>query len=85
MSAMIIRTAFIGAVALFLSASSASAQGVQPKQVVISKATMKSMVAHKPKAKTQLGAKAGIVKRKNVVATKPQIAAPTSVQAVPKK
>lgn len=85
MSAMIIRTAFIGAVALFLSGGPASAQGQPQKQVVISKAVMKSMVANKRKSKAPLGARAGIVKRKNVVASPPANAAPTSVHAVPKK
>jgi hypothetical protein len=82
---MITRIVFIAATAIVLSASLAGAQGQQQKQVVISKAVMKSMVANKPKSKTQLGAKAGIVKRKNVVASKPLNVAPTSVHGIPKK
>ena len=84
MSAMIIRIGCIGAVALVLSTGSASAQGQPQKQVVISKAVLKAMVANKGKSKAPLGAKAGIVRRKNVVAS-PVNAAPTSVHAAPKK
>lgn len=79
---MTIRAVFIGAIALVLSATSASAQGQPQKQVVISKAVLKSMVANKPKTKRPLGARAGIVRRASVVATKPENAAPTSVHAV---
>jgi hypothetical protein len=85
---MTIRTVFIGAAALVLSAASANAQGRPPKPVVLSKAVLKSMVANKPKSKTPLAARAGIVRRASVVATKPDKAAPTSVQEikpVPKK
>jgi hypothetical protein len=82
MSAMIIRTAFIGAVALVLSAASAGAQGQSQKQIVISKPVLKSMVANKPKSKTSLGAKIGMVKRKNANPVKQNGAAPTSVREV---
>ncbi|MEO5580905.1 MAG: hypothetical protein ABIR58_09610, partial [Gemmatimonadaceae bacterium] len=68
---MIIRIAFIGAATLVLSASSAKAQGRPPQQVVLSEAVMKSMVAHKPKSKTPLTARLGMVRRSSVVATKP--------------
>jgi len=79
---MTIRTAFIGAATLVVSASSTSAQGRPPQQVVVSEAVMKAMVANKPKSKTPLGARVGIVRRANVVATKPAQAAPTSVREI---
>ena len=79
---MTIRTVFIGAAALVLSAASANAQGRPPKPVVLSEAVMKSMVANKPKSKTPLAARAGIVRRSSVVATKPGKAAPTSVREI---
>jgi hypothetical protein len=79
---MTTRIAFIGAATLVLSASSANAQGRPPQQVVLSEAVMKSMVANKPKSKTPLAARAGIVRRASVVATKPEKAAPTSVQEI---
>ena len=82
---MIIRIAFIGAAAaLILSPSSAGAQGQTQKQVVISKAVLKSMVANKPKSKTPLGARAGIVRRLTVAAAKSGKEAPTSVREIPK-
>jgi hypothetical protein len=79
---MINRIFFVGAAALILSASSAGAQGQPQKQVVISKAVLKSMVANKPKTKKPLGARAGLVRRSSVVAAKPEKAAPTSVRAI---
>lgn len=79
---MTIRTAFIGAATLVLLASSANAQGRPPQQVVVSKAVMKSMVANKPKSKTPLAARIGMVRRSSVVATKPGNAAPTSVRQI---
>ena len=88
MSAMIIRAALTGVVALVVSASAAGAQGQPQKQVVISKPVMKSMIAHKAKSKAPLGAKVGMVKRKSVVQTKPDNLPPTSVKAIqpaPKK
>lgn len=81
---MIIRAAFIGVLALAFSAASASAQTKAPKQVVISKAVMKSMVANKPKSKAQLGARLGMVQRKSVVPTKQANLPPTSVREVPR-
>ncbi len=85
---MTIRVAFIGAATLVLSASSAASQGRPPQQVVLSEAVMKSMVANKPKSKTPLTARVGMVRQSSVVATKPGQAAPTSVReirATPKK
>lgn len=82
---MINRIAFISAAALVLATSSAGAQGQSQKPVVVSKTVLKSMGANKPKSKTQLGAKAGIVRRKSVVASKPANAQPTSVREIPKK
>ena len=79
---MTIRTAFIGAVTLVLSASSGNAQGRPPKQVVLSEAVMKSMFANKPKSKTPLTARVGMVQRSGVVATKTGQAAPTSVRQI---
>lgn len=81
---MIIRIAVIGT-ALILSAGSAGAQGQPQKQVVISKAVLKSMVANKHKSKTPLGAKAGLVTRKTVSAPKPGNLPPTSVREIPKQ
>ncbi|HUQ48375.1 MAG TPA: hypothetical protein VM053_09055 [Gemmatimonadaceae bacterium] len=83
MSAMIIRTAFIGAFALVVSAGAANAQGKATTQVVISKAVLKSMVANKKKSKAPLGARIGMVKRSSVVAAKPQNLPPTSVKGIP--
>ena len=77
---MTIRIAILGAATLVLSASSASAQGRPPQQVVLSRAVMKSMVANKPKSKTPLTARVGMVRQSSVVATKPGQAAPTSVR-----
>ena len=79
---MTIRTAFIGAATLILSASSANAQGRVPQQVVVSKAVMKSMVANKPKSKTPLGSRDGMVRKSRVAATPPGTAAPTSVREI---
>jgi hypothetical protein len=79
---MTIRIAFIGAATLVLSASSVNAQGRPPKQVVISEAAMKSMVANKPKSKTPLTARMGMVRRSHIVAAKPGQAAPTSVREI---
>lgn len=79
---MTIRTVFVGAVAFVLSGSAAAAQGQPQKQVVLSKAVLKSMVANKPKTKTPIGARAGIVRRTNVVATKPEKLPPTSVRQI---
>jgi hypothetical protein len=81
----VIRAAGAGIVALVLSATIASAQGKTPKPVVIPKTVLKAMVANKPKSKAPLGAKAGLVKRKGVVAAKPLNQGPTSVREVPKK
>ncbi len=82
MSAMTIRIAFIGAVTLVLSASSAAAQGRPPQQVVVSDAAMKSIVANKPKSKTSLTARVGMVRRSAVVAAKSGREAPTSVREI---
>jgi hypothetical protein len=79
---MTIRIALIGAATLILSASSANAQGRPPQQVVLSEAVMKSMVANKPKSKTPLTARVGMVRQWSVVATKPGQAAPTSVREI---
>jgi len=79
---MTIRIALIGAATLVLSASSANPQGRQPQQVVLSEAVMKSMVANKPKSKTPLTARLGMVRQSSVVATKPGQAAPTSVREI---
>lgn len=79
---MTIRIAFIGAATLVLLASSATAQGKPPQQVVLSKAAMKSMVASKPKSKIPLTARVGMVRQSTVVATKPGQAAPTSVRQI---
>ena len=79
---MTIRTAFIAAATLVFLASSASAQGKPPQQIVLSKAVMKSMIANKPKSKTPLTARLGMVQRSSAVATKPGQAAPTSVREV---
>lgn len=80
-SAMTIRIFLIGAATLVLSASSAASQGQPPQQVVISKAVMKSMVANKPKSKTPLTARVGMVRRSRAVTT-PTQASPTSVEEV---
>ncbi len=85
---MTLKTAFLGAATLVLSASSATAQGRPPQRVVLSEAVLKSMVAHKPKSKTALSARLGMVRRSSVMATKPGQAAPTSVREIsptPKK
>ena len=79
---MTIRAAFIGAATLVLSALSANAQGRPPRQVVLSEAIMKSMFANKPKSKTLLTARVGIVQRSGVVVAKPGHAAPTSVREI---
>jgi hypothetical protein len=78
---MTIRTVFVGAAALIFSATFANAQAPASKQVVISKAVLKTMVANKPKAKTPLGAKAGI-RRSKVVTGTPANAGPTSVREI---
>ncbi|HYN80174.1 MAG TPA: hypothetical protein VES88_01620 [Gemmatimonadaceae bacterium] len=79
---MTIRIAIIGAAVLVLSASSATAQGKPPQQVVLSKAVMKSMVASKPKSKIPLTARVGMVRQSRVLATKPAQGAPTSVREI---
>lgn len=82
---MITRIGFICAAALICSAESASAQGQPQKQVAVSNAILKTMVANKPKSKAPLGAKVGMLKRKSVVAPKPRTAARTSVREVARK
>jgi len=79
---MTIRTVIIGAAALVLSASSATAQGKPPQQVVLSQAVMKSMVASKPKSKIPLTARVGMIRQSRVLATKAAQGAPTSVRAI---
>jgi len=79
---MTIRIALIGTAMLVLSASTAASQGRPPQKVVLSEAVMKSMGANKPKSKTPLTARLGIVPRSNVVATKRGNAAPTSVREI---
>lgn len=78
---MTIRIAFLVA-ALFVSASGVSAQGQPQKQVVISKAVLKSMIANKPKSKKPLGARIGIVRRASAVPSRPDKAPPTSVREI---
>jgi hypothetical protein len=85
MSAKINRAALAAIAAFVLSTSAVHAQGKSTKPVVIPKAVLKSMIANKPKSKTPLGAKAGIVKRKGVLAVKPQNAPQAAVREVPKK
>jgi hypothetical protein len=80
---MSIRVFLIGAATLVVSVSSAHAQQQTKKQVVIPKTVLKSMVANKPKSKSQLGAKAGI-RRSKVVAVPPANAARTSVRELKK-
>ena len=80
MNAMTNRISFIGAAVLVLVALPASAQGRPPQQVVLSEAVVKSMAPGKSKSKTPLAARVGMVRRANVVATKP--AAPTSVREI---
>ena len=79
---MTIRTVIIGAAALVLSASSATAQGKPPQQVVLSKAVLKSMVASKPKSKIPLTARVGMVRQSRILAAKATQAAPTSVREI---
>ena len=79
---MTIRIAIIGAATLILAASSANAQGRPPQRIVLSDAVMKSMVAHKPKSKTPLTARVGMVRHSRAVPTKPDQAAPTSVREI---
>ncbi len=68
-----------GAVALVLSASTASAQA-KTQQIILSKGVVKSMTANKTKSKTPLGERAGIVRKPSVEAGKSAPAAPTSVR-----
>ena len=79
---MTMRFASIGTATLVLSASSAASQGRQPQQVVVSDAVMKAMFANKPKSKTPLTVRLGMVRKASVVATKPGQAAPTSVREI---
>ena len=79
---MTMRTAFIGAVVLLISATSAHSQGQPKKDVVLSRGVLKSMTANKPKTKTPLGAKVGIGRKSNVVVTTSVQVAPTSVTAI---
>jgi hypothetical protein len=79
---MTIRIAFIGAATLVLSASSVNAQGRPPKQVVLSEAVMKSIVANKQKSKTPLTSRFGMIRQSRGVAAKPGHAAPTSVREI---
>ena len=79
---MTIRTVIIGAAALVLSASSATAQGKPPQQVVLSKAVLKSMLASKPKSKIPLTARVGMVRQSRILAAKATQVAPTSVREI---
>jgi len=81
-SAVTIRIAFIGAATPVLSVSSDNAQGRPAQQVVLSQTVMKSMVANKPKSKTLLTTRVGMIRRSSVVATKSAKAAPTSVREI---
>lgn len=82
---MMIRITLIGAAALVLSAVSASAQGRPPQQVTLSEAVVKSIGANKPKSKTPLTARVGMVRRASVAARKPGKEAPTSVREISSK
>ena len=78
---MMIRLVFIGVAALAFSAESVQAQSPAPKQPVISEAALKSMAARKPKAKTPMAARVGMVRRTTVVARDVQ-APQTSVREI---
>lgn len=82
---MIIRIAVIGAIAFASSALAAGAQDPQAQKVVHSAAVMKSMTASKPKSKTPLGARVGVVRRPAVAAKEGKQAAPTSVREIGRK
>jgi len=82
---MIIRIALIGAVTLVLAASSAGSQGRPPQQVVLTEAAMKSMAASKPKSKTPLTSRVGIVRRSTAATAKAGNAGPTSVREIKPK
>ena len=79
---MTIRIAFIAVTTLVLFASSANAQARPPQRIVLSETVMKTMVANKPKAKTPLTARLGVVRRSAVVATKAGQVGPTSVREI---
>jgi hypothetical protein len=79
---MTIRIILIAAAALILPASSVRAQARATQPVVLSKAVMKSMGANKPKSKTPLTAKVGMIRRGNMTAAKSPQVAPTSVHEI---
>ena len=76
---MTTRIAFIGAAAFVLSATSAASQVRPQQQVVLPEGVLKSIAANKPKTKTPLTAKVGMVRRSSIAAPKSGPAAPTSV------
>jgi len=76
------RRIFVGATLLILSAATVSAQGAPVQKVVLSKAVLKSLGAHKSKSKTPLTARVGMIPRSSAAAAKSQIAAPTWVREV---
>lgn len=80
---MTIRFAFIGAGIFVAALTPAGAQGRPPQQqVVLSEAVLKSMTANRPKSKTPLTARVGMVRRSSIAAAKKSPAAPTAVREI---
>lgn len=83
---MMIRFALIGVAALFVTTSSANAQGRPAQKVATPDSVMKSMIVKSPKSKGTLSSRFGMVRRTATTSTKPH--APTSVREIkasPKK
>jgi hypothetical protein len=79
---MMIRFVVLGAIALAASGTQAAAQGRPPQQAVVPDSVMKSMTAKKPRTKTALGARVGMVRNAGPAAKPVAGAAPTSVKEI---
>jgi hypothetical protein len=81
------RIGFVIALALAASAQTALAQGRPQQQVVVAPSVLKSMTAQKPKSKTPLTARLGMMRRAPAAtrAAPSTPLGPTAVRAVPRK
>jgi hypothetical protein len=74
--------AFVCGALLVLSASAAGAQGTQLHKVVVSKAAMRAMVAHKPTSKSPFTARVGMTRRSSGSEVRGRQTPSTSVRQV---
>ena len=81
---MINRIAGIAVLALVFPAHSVRAQGHPQRQAVLTESVLKSMTAQKPKSKTSLSARVGMVRRSvtSGTARSPGVYGPTAVRDI---